>query len=166
MGSYKQEGDILGKGKDCYVRAGANPAAASEIGFVKEYTIRKSIQTDSAEVLGEILPVSIDPVSVAVSLSMSGFIPKKGIHLDSKDTLKSFNADDDAILDSGQTLKIPYIDFIDKTTGAIMHSTTWATLTTYAEATTGKGYTIVSCDFASIGLYNGKDYPTSKIFEK
>ena len=162
---YKLEGDILAQGINCNVRIGTNAADAKMVGFVQDYNVRKSMQTQKAEVIGEVLPVSIDITGISVTVSFKGFIPKKGYKLDEAYTVKELNPNDDDIITDQKVVKIPYLELYDKKNKCIIGSTTWAVLTSYDETLSGKGYPIASSSFESIGYKNGSDYPTSSLFQ-
>jgi hypothetical protein len=169
MADYNVNADILSQGINCKVRidvddpSGSNP---QEIGFVSEYNIRKNIAVQRAEVLGEILPVSIDPTSIQTTTTMRGFIPSKNLvdaGLDSargggKFCMKSFNPDDERLADTKIATKIPYIDFYDKKHKCIIGSTTYAIITTYSDSSSGKGYVMGDVTMESIGYKNGPSY--------
>jgi hypothetical protein len=168
-GKYNVAGDILSQGINCVVRidtddeSGSNPRI---VGFVAEFNIRKSIAVQRAEVLGEILPASLDPTSIQTSTTMRGFVPSKNLvdkGIDSvrgggKYCMKSFNPDDDRLSDTKVATKIPYIDFYDLKHQAIIGSTTWAIATTYGDSSSGKGYVMGDVTMESIGYKNGPSY--------
>jgi len=170
-GQYNVNGDILAQGINCVVRidtddeSGSNP---QEVGFVADFNIRKSIAVQRAEVLGEILPASLDPTSIQTSTTMRGFIPSKNLldtGIDSvrgggKFCMKSFNPDDSRLADTRVATKIPYIDFYDKKHQCIVGSTSWAMTTTYGDSSSGKGYVMGDVTMESIGYNNGPSYPT------
>lgn len=164
MADYNLKGDTLVQGINCIVRIGSDPASAKKVGLVQDCSFRKQIQTQRAEVIGEILPVSIDPTGISVSVSFRGFIPKKGVNLGDFYTAKELNPNDDDIIDNQKVVKIPYLELYDKKAGAVIGSTTWAIMTSYEESTSGKGYTVANCSFEAIGFFNGSDYPTSELF--
>ncbi len=164
MADYNLQGDGLVQGKNCIVRAGSSAADATQIGLVQDFEMRANYQTQKAEVIGELLPQSIDITGVSVSTTFSGFIPVKGYDLGSNYCIKEMNPDVDTVVDESKVVKIPYLELYDKKKGAVISSTTWAVLTSYSERTSGKGYTVANCSFESIGMFNGSDYPTSELF--
>ena len=166
MANYNIAGDTLVQGINCIVRAGNSAADAKMIGLVSEASFRKQIQTQRAEVIGEILPVSIDPTGISVSVSFRGFIPKKGVDLGDFYTAKEFNPNDDDIIDEQKVVKIPYLELYDKKSGSVIGSTTWAICTSYEESSSGKNYVTANCSFESIGFFNGSDYPSSELFSQ
>ena len=164
MADYNLQGDSLVQGINCIVRIGNDPASAKKVGLVQEFSMNKQIQTQKAEVIGEILPVSIDPVGISVNTSFRGFIPKKGVKLGDFYNVKELNPNDDDIIDNQKVVKIPYLELYDKKAKAVIGATRWAVMTSYGETTSGKGYTVANCSFESIGFANGSDYPTSELF--
>jgi len=168
MANYNVNGDVLAQGINCVVRVDLEDESGSNkqvIGFVSEFSIRKSIGLNRAEVLGELLPVSLDPTSIQTTVTMRGFIPtaalvKAGIDTvrggtDAKFSMKSFNPDDQKLVDSQVATKIPYLEFYDKKHGCIVGSTTWAIATSYGDASSGKGYISADITLESIGYKNG-----------
>jgi hypothetical protein len=169
MANYNLSGDILAQGINCIVRIDADDESGSnpqEIGFVAEFSIRKNIALQRAEVLGEILPVSLDPTSIQTTTTMRGFTPSKNLvdaGIDSvrgggKYCMKSFNPDDERLADTKVATKIPYLDFYDEKHKSIIGSTTWATTTTYGDSSSGKGYVMGDVTMESIGYKNGPSY--------
>jgi hypothetical protein len=169
MANYNLSGDILSQGINCIVRidtddeSGSNP---QEVGFVAEFNIRKNIALQRAEVLGEILPASLDPTGIQTTTTMRGFIPSKNLvdaGIDSvrgggKYCMKSFNPDDERLADTKVATKIPYMDFYDKKHQSIIGSTSWATTTNYGDSSSGKGYIMGDVTMESIGYKNGPSY--------
>jgi hypothetical protein len=169
-GKYNVSGDILAQGINCVVRidtddeSGSNPQI---VGFVAEFNIRKSIAVQRAEVLGEILPASLDPTSIQTTTTMRGFVPSKNlvdagiesVRGGGKFCLKSFNPDDERLVDTKVATKIPYMDFYDEKHQAIIGSTSWAITTTYGDSSSGKGYVMGDVTMESIGYNNGPSYP-------
>lgn len=166
MDKYNLQGDWLVQGKNCIVRAGADPASAKKIGLVQDYEMRAQFQTQKAEVLGDFLPISIDITGVSVSTTFSGFVAAKGFKLNDAYCVKELNPNIDTIVDEEKTAKIPYLELYDKKTKSVIASTTWAVITSYSERSSGKGYMIANCSFESIGFFNGADYPNSDLYNK
>jgi len=172
MGTYRVDGDVIAQGINIWVRVNLNdtdPTRAQIIGFVQDINIRKNISVQRAEVLGELLPVSIDPTSVQTSVTMKGFVPSAALLSDKKlgevkgggaFSIKSFNPNDKKIVDSQVAIKIPYLDFYDKKHGEVIGSTTWAIVTGYTDSSSGKGYVTADVTMESIGYDNGTAYPS------
>ena len=170
-GTYKVDGDILSQGINCVVRidtddeSGSNP---QEVGFVADFSIRKSIALQRAEVLGEILPASLDPTSIQTTTTMRGFVPSKKLMetgIDSvrgggKFCMKSFNPDDSRLIETKVATKFPYLDFYDKKHKCIIGSTSWAITTSYGDSSNGKGYVMGDISMESIGYNNGPGFPS------
>jgi hypothetical protein len=170
MASYLVNGDILAQGINCIVRVdpdddtGSNP---QEIGFVQEANIRKSINLQRAECIGEILPVALDPVSIQTTITLRGLIPSKNLVEQGIASvrgggtvhLKSFNPNDENLADTRVATKIPYIDLYDEKHQCIIGSSTWATATSYGDSVSGRGYVIADITLEGIGYSNGSDYP-------
>jgi hypothetical protein len=173
-GRYNPEGDIFAQGINVLIRVDledANGGDPQVIGFVETYEIRAQITNQKAECIGEILPVSIDPTSVAVTVSLTGFIPtsdlinKKGIKsvrgggkAGSRYILKAFNPNVDNLVDVQVITKIPYLDLWDDKHGSIIGSTSWLVPNGYVDSGQGKGYVKSNVTLEGIGYYNGDDY--------
>jgi len=166
---YNIQGDILAQGINCIVRAdpddesGSNP---QEIGFVSDATIRKQINLQRAEVIGELLPASIDPTGISVSIDLKGFIPSKSLCNAGVDSargggklhLKSFNPNDQNFIDKKVATKLPYLDLYDDKHKCIIGYVNWAIPNSYSDSISGKGYVIANCGMEAIGYDNGTDY--------
>jgi hypothetical protein len=136
------------------------------IGFVDSYSVRENISVQRAEVVGEILPVAIDPTSIAVTVSLSGFIPSKKLikqGIDSvrgggKVMLKAFNPDIEKLADTKVITTIPYLDIFDAKHQSIIGSSSWLVPTSYQDGGQGKGYVKSDVSLEGIGYDNGPDY--------
>ncbi|MDR2701085.1 MAG: hypothetical protein LBB72_01480 [Spirochaetaceae bacterium] len=171
-GSYNVDGDILAQGINCVVRVTDDETGVSglkEIGFVQDFSIRKSINIQRAECLGEILPVSLDPTSIQTSITMKGFIPSARLLADTtKESVrgqnkafsaKAFNPDDSQLVETALATKIAYIDFYDKRgDGAVIGFANWAIVTQYSDSSSGKGYVMADVTMEAIGYNNGPSY--------
>jgi len=168
-GKYNAKGDILAQGINVIIRVdvddenGSNPV---EIGFVETYQIRANITNQKAKVIGEILPISIDPTDVAVTVSLTGFIPSKNLideGIDSvrgggKVMLKAFNPDVFKLTDTKVITKIPYLDIWDDKHQSIVGSTSWLVPASYQDGGQGNGYVKSDVSLEGIGYSNGPDY--------
>jgi len=170
MAGYNTQGDLLAQGINCVVRvdlddeSGSNPI---KIGFVSEATIRKSINVQRAECIGEIKTISIDPTGIQVTADLRGFIPSKNLVNEGIESargggsihLKSFNPDEAKILDTRVLTKIPYLDLYDEKHQCIIGYCEWLTATNYTDSINGKGYVQANCTLEGTGYENGTDYP-------
>jgi hypothetical protein len=172
--AYNILGDTLVQGVNLQVYADFSDESGSGkelIGFVQDASMRKNIGVQRAEVIGELLPVSLDPQSVQTTVTLRGFIPSKNF-LDNKGGsapwgdgsayLKEFNPDESKIIDtlSFNFSKIPYLELYDKKSKSVVGYTNWAIVTSFGESTSGKGYLAVDITLEGIGYSNGIDYPT------
>jgi len=173
MSGYKTDSDLLAQGINCFVRvdledeSGSNPQI---IGFVSEASIRKAINIQRAEVIGQILPVSLDPTGIQVTVSLRGFIPSKrlldkgissaGKQGESKIHIKTFNPNDENIIDKQIVSKIPYLDLCDMKGGGedVIGYSNWLIATGYDDSISGKGYVQANCTLEGIGYENGSAY--------
>ncbi len=165
MVSYKSIGNGLVTGVHCVVRAGTSAATAKTVGLVSECSIRKQVQTQRAEVVGEMLPVSIDPTGISVNITFRGFVLKKGVSFGDMYTPIEFNPDDDSMIQSQRVGKIPYIEIYDKNSNTILGATEWAVITSFEESVNKQGYVSINCSFEGIGFLNGTDYPTTALYQ-
>lgn len=166
---YNIGGDILAQGMNSVVRVdlddenGSNPIV---IGFVESWTVRRSFQTQKAEVIGEMLPVSIDITGVDVSVNLSGFIPTKAAITEGISSMrgggsyciKALNPQVAKLVDSKVITKIPYMDFYDERHGTIYSNVQWLTPTENSESSSGKNYLKTDASFTAITSDNGVDY--------
>lgn len=166
---YNIGGDILAQGMNAVVRVdlddenGSNPV---DIGFVESWNIRRSFQTQKAEVVGEMLPVSIDITGVDVSVNLSGFIPTKAaitkgissIRGGGSYFVKNLNPNVEALVNSKVITKIPYMDFYDARHETIYSTVMWLTPTENSESSSGKNYLKTDASFTAITSDNGTDY--------
>jgi hypothetical protein len=178
MAGYNIQGDLLSQGVNCVVRVDPNSdtgEGAQVIGFVSEASIRKSINVQRAEVIGEILPVSLDPTGIQVTVSLKGFVPAKGLLDKGISTatrgggneaggniqLKSFNPNDDDFIEKRVATKIPYLEIYDEKHKCSIGYTTWLMATSYGDSISGKGYVQADCTLEGIGYWSGNDYPNT-----
>ena len=171
-GAYNVLGDLLAQGINCILRIDPDDETGSspqEVGLVSEATIRKNIGVQRAECIGEILPISLDPNSIQTTVTLRGFIPSKNL-IDAgiesvrgggKVSLKSFNPDDQKLIDTKVATKIPYMDLYDEKHKCIIGSTSWLIATSYGDSISGKGYVQADCTLEGIGYNNGNDYESA-----
>lgn len=175
MAGYNVRGDVLAQGVNAYVFADLSDDTGSGavlIGFVDNWSIRKTMNTQEARVVGEILPVSIDVTGISTQVTLSGFVPSKTL-IDSGEavrgaggeangvrlSLASFNPADEQYINGNVITKIAYLDVRDKRFGgAILAATHWLTPQTYSLQGNAQGYTKADMTLASIGMDNGSDY--------
>ena len=162
------EGDKLAMGTKAWVYVNmreASDSGADKVGFVSQWSVRKTIQTTEARCIGEVAPVSIDIMGVSTEVSLSGFIPtvdtaaaKSNARGGGGFTLKFFNPATKNILTSDNSQKIPYLALKDVTHGTILSYAKWLTPTGFNE--TGSAQDYVKCDVTLKGIEsdNGSDY--------
>lgn len=167
---YNIANDLLVRGTSCWVRVGTRANDAQEVGFVDSFRASKSIQLQRAQVCGSIVPASIDPQGINVTLSMSGFLATKDVY-DGTETfngggkiaLASFNPDDDAFITNQVITKFPYLDFYDKKTGNIIASFSTVIPSNYSVTGNGGSYIKADISMEAIKMSSGKDYTTTII---
>lgn len=167
---YNIANDLLVRGTSCWVRVGNNANDAEEVGFVDSFRGNKSIQLQRAQVCGSIVPASIDPQGINVTLSLTGFIANKAVYEGTevfngggKISLASFNPDDDAFITNQVITKFPYLDFFDKKTGNVIAA--FSTVIPSGFNVTGNGGSYIKADVSmeAIKMSSGKDYTTTVI---
>ena len=163
------EGDKLSMGVKAWVYAdmtddsGSN---ATRVGFVSQWSIRKSIQTTEARCVGVVIPVSIDVMGISVEVSLSGFVPTVDTQKEGTKaigggafSLKYFNPATGNVLDSTNSQKIPYLAIVDETHDkTILSYAKWLTPTAYNESGSAQDY--IKCDVTLKGIQtdNGSSY--------
>ncbi len=168
MADFDLKGDILAQGMNCIIRVDMNDAAGSnpiKVGAVSSYQARKNVSVNRAEVLGEILPMSLDATGVSVNISLRGFIPVKGcvgtfshVRGGGKHSLKAFNPDDEKLVDTKLATKFPYIDLYDEKHECVIGYSTYLIASSYSDNSSGKGYVEADVTLEGIGYWNGVDY--------
>lgn len=168
--SYNNNGDVLAQGKSCIVKISVNSdagAGAVPIGFVESWTVRRSYQTQKAEVVGRVAPVSIDVVSVDVTVTLSGFIPSASILPNGIKTqdgggtyyIKQLMPKPATLEDASALQKIPYMAFVDKDhEDNILSSVKWLTPAENSESSQGKSFLKTDATFQAISAENGSSY--------
>lgn len=167
---YNIANDLLVRGTSCWVRVGENAsdAASKEVGFVDSFRASKAIQLQRATVCGSIVPASIDPQGISVTLSLSGFVASKAVY-DGTQTfngggtvsLASFNPDDDAFIKDEVITKFPYLDFYDKKTGKIIAAFSTVIPSNFSITINGGSYIKADVSMEAIKMSSGKDYTTT-----
>lgn len=167
---YNIANDLLVRGTSCWVRVGTNATDAQEVGFVDSFRGSKSIQLQRAAVCGSIVPASIDPQGISVTLSLSGFVASKAVYDGTevfngggKIALASFNPDDDAFIQDQVITKFPYLDFYDKKTGNIIASFSTVIPSQFNITVNGGSYIKADVSMEAIKMSSGKDYTTTII---
>ena len=162
------EGDKLAMGVKSWVYidvANENGSAQECVGFVSQWSIRKTIQTTEARCIGEVAPVSIDIMGISTEVSLSGFIPTVATQNEGtsargggKFSLKYLNPATDKVLDSTNSQKIAYLAIRDNTHKEILTVAKWLTPTAFNE--TGSAQDYIKCDVTLKGIEsdNGSNY--------
>lgn len=171
MANYNIAGDILCQGKNAVVRVdfddpnGSNP---QKIGAVQSYTATKTLDVQRAEVIGLLLPMSLDITGVHANFSLSGFIPAASFIEGMKSergggeySMKSLNVDDESMIDKESVTKIPYLDLYDEREKCVIGSTCWVVPSSYSERSQGKGYITADVALEGIGYKNGSSYKSA-----
>lgn len=152
-------------GTSCWVRVGTSADNAKAVGMVDSMRATKNIQLQRAQVCGAIMPASIDPQSISVTVSLSGFmgVPemyKEGVTINGAGTyhLQSFNPDSDDFIEGKIPTKMDYMDFYDKHTGKILAWFTDVIPSSFGITINGGSY--VKADISAEALYmsSGEEY--------
>lgn len=167
MASFS-EGDKLAMGVKSWVYIGLTDESGADaecVGFVSQWSVRKTIQTTEARCVGEVVPVSIDVMGISTEVSLSGFVPTvatqsegTGARGGGKFSLKYLNPATKNVLTSTNSQKIAYLAIRDNTHKEILTVAKWLTPTAYNE--TGSAQDYVKCDVTLKGIEsdNGANY--------
>lgn len=162
---FTQDQDVFVKGSECIVRVGTSAADATAVGYVDSFTGTKNINLQPAQVIGEINPVSLDPMSISVSLSLTGFLACKAVSEGTQIyaggghvSLSSFNPNDDDYGKPGVVTKFQYIDFYDKKRKQIITSFRYASSASFSISGNGGAYTKANISMQAIKMSSGKSY--------
>ncbi|MCQ2577556.1 MAG: hypothetical protein MJ176_03380 [Treponema sp.] len=160
--SITSESNVLVTGYKCEVWAGESATSAIKVGMVDSFTASKNLQTQRAQVIGTIMPVSIDPQALSASISMSGFIAKKEIVKAAKygkgdATINAF-CPDDGIYTKETVTKIPYVCLKDKTKGEVLCTLEYAIPTSYQVQSQGQSYIKANIQMEAITMNIGTAY--------
>lgn len=163
--TYNIKMGALVTGYNCWVRVGDDASSAQEVGFVDSMRASKNVQTQRANVCGSLLPVSIDPVSFSVQISLSGFMATKEVYEGTatvngsgKVSLASFNPNDDDFANKGVVTKFSYIDFYDKKTGNIIAAFDTAISTAFNISVQGGSYAKADITLEALRMTGGSEY--------
>lgn len=74
---YNTRQDALVRACNIQLKIGTNSSDAKVVGLVDNVTVSKSIQVDRAQCIGSLFCTSIDPKSITVQITCSGFVPTK-----------------------------------------------------------------------------------------
>lgn len=145
-------------GTSCWVRIGTTASDAKEVGMVDSMRATKNIQLQRAQVCGAIMPASIDPQSISVTLNLSGFLAvpamyNEGVPINGAGTysLESFNPDSDDFINGNVPTKFDYMDFYDKHSGLILASFKDVIPSSFGVSINGGSY--VKADISAEALY-------------
>ncbi len=168
MQNYDTRGGSLTQGHNCVVRVdlsdpnGSNPV---EIGMVENGDWTANVETAKANVIGCFTSASIDAVGISANASLTGFIPTKNALKGFEDmrgggkfSIKSFKPSNTRLIDSKLVTKIPYMDFYDKDSQAVVSFVVHCVPTRYHEAVQGRGYVKADINFECILMENGADF--------
>lgn len=115
---------IIAQGAKTFVRIGNSASDAQNVAFVESFSISEDYQPQEARVLGQFMPISIDPQGYVCNVQFSGFIPSRAVYekirkgtaqlgYSLNKCLLSFLPDARDYMDSGQFTKIPYMDLVE-----------------------------------------------------
>lgn len=162
---YNIAQDLLVRGTSAWVRVGNNANDAQEVGFADSFRGSKNLQLQRAAVCGSIVPASIDPQGVSVSISITGFVATKSVYEGTQTyngggtiSIASFNPDDDAFITNEVITKFPYMDFYDKKTGNIIASFSTVIPSQFSISVNGGSYIKADVQLEAIKMSSGKDY--------
>lgn len=162
MADLTSESNVLVTGYKCIVKAGNSATDCKEIGMVDSFSASKNLQTQRAQVIGTIMPVSIDPQALSASVSMSGFIAKKEIVKAAKygkgDATVNAFCPDDGIYTSETVTKVPYVALVNKNTKETICELQYAIPTSYQIQSQGQSYIKANIQMEAITMNVGTAY--------
>lgn len=165
MADITSESNVLVTGYKCEVYAGTSASNKKKIGMVDSFTASKNLQTQRAQVIGTIMPVSIDPQALSASVSMSGFIAKKSVVQAAKygkgDATVNAFCPDDGIYTSETVTKVPYVCLVNKNTNEVICELEWAIPTSYQVQSQGQSYIKANIQMEAITMNIGSAYKDS-----
>ena len=167
---YNIAENLLPRGTSCWVRVGenANDAKSHIVGFVDSMNATKSIQLQRAAVCGSIMPASIDPQSISVQLSLTGFLASAKVYQGTETyngggtvSIASFNPNSDDFIKNEVMTKFPYMDFFDDKTGDIIASFKDVIPSSFRITINGGSYVKADISMEAIWMSSGSDYTTT-----
>lgn len=169
MADLNVQSNVLVTGYKCEVWAGNSEAEAIKVGMVDSVTISKNLQTQRANVIGTIMPVSIDPQALSASVSMSGFIATKEVvkaatYGSGDCTINAF-CPDDSIYKQETVSKIPYLSLRKKNGDkavSICHAE-WCIPTSYQVQSQGQSYVKANIQMEAITMNIDSGYTDSSM---
>ena len=160
--SVTSESNVLVTGYKCEVWAGDSETEAKKIGMVDSFTASKNLQTQRAQVIGTIMPVSIDPQALSASISMSGFIAKKSVVQAAKygagDATVNAFCPDDSIYTKETVTKVPFVGLKEKNNNDWVCTLDWAIPTSYQVQSQGQSYVKANIQMEAITMNIGSAY--------
>lgn len=154
-------------GYRCWCRAGSS-SDPQKIGFVDSMSATKQIQLQRAQVCGSIMPASIDPQSISITISLGGFLATPGVYSGTNAinglgqvSLQSFNPDSDDFIKGKVAVKFPYMDFIDEKSGIILASFEDVIATSFRITAQGGSYVKADIQLEALKMSSGKNYQAS-----
>lgn len=168
MADYNVKQDALIRGTSVWARVGTSAADAREIGFCDSMRATKNLQLQRAQVCGSIMPASIDPQSMSVQISISGFLPTKNILADKPKMeslngggplhLQNLNPNQVKFITQEQIDKHDYMDFYDKKSGLIIASFHSAIVSAFTVTVNGGSYIKADMTLEAIEMSGGEEY--------
>lgn len=157
--------DLLVRGTSCWVRVGQSASDAKEVGFVDSFRGSKNLQLQRAAICGSIVPASIDPQGVSVSVSITGFVATKAVYEGTEIyngkgaiSLASFNPDDESFIKNEVITKFPYMEFYDKKTEKIIASFTTVIPSQFSISVNGGSYIKADIQLEALTMSSGSEY--------
>lgn len=152
-------------GYRCWCKAGNSHNDAQAVGFVDNMRATKQIQLQRAQVCGAIMPASIDPQSINISVNLGGFVASPGVYTGTQAinglgtvSLASFNPDSDDFIQGTVAVKFPYMEFVDEKSGIIIASFEDVIASSFAVTIQGGSYVKADIQLEALKMSSGADY--------
>lgn len=152
-------------GYRCWCRAGNSETDCKKVGFVDNMRATKQIQLQRAQVCGAIMPASIDPQSINISISLGGFVATPGVYQGTlainglgEVSLASFNPKSKDFMEGTVAVKFPYMDFYDDKSGIIIASFSDVISSNFNITVQGGSYVKADVQLEALDMSSGDDY--------
>ena len=152
-------------GYRCWCKAGNSHTDAQAVGFVDNMRATKQIQLQRAQVCGAIMPASIDPQSINISVNLSGFVASPGVYSGTQAinglgtvSLASFNPDSDDFIQGTVAVKFPYMEFVDEKSGIIIASFEDVIASNFSVTIQGGSYVKADIQLEALKMSSGADF--------
>lgn len=152
-------------GYRCWCYAGNSASDAQKVGFVDNMRATKQIQLQRAQVCGSIMPASIDPQSISISVNLGGFVATPGVYSGKQAinglgnvSLASFNPKSKDFMEGTVAVKFPYMSFKDEKSGIIIAEFDDVIASNFTITIQGGSYVKADIQLEAVDMSSGADY--------